>query len=93
MIGHIARHPEVRDRAIFVGNPDDIVPRTFGPELPWIRDWTAKNYAFSGYVTGFDPSALGDRERCARSSATGATRRSASSASAAPVSVSTSSAA
>jgi pimeloyl-ACP methyl ester carboxylesterase/predicted glycosyltransferase len=61
MIGHIAQHPEVRDRAIFVGNPDDIVPRTFGPELPWIRDWTAKNYAFSGYVTGFDPSDL-DRE-------------------------------
>jgi pimeloyl-ACP methyl ester carboxylesterase/predicted glycosyltransferase len=61
MIGHIAQHPEVRDRAIFVGNPDDIVPRTFGPELPWIRDWTEKNYAFSGYVTGFDPSDL-DRE-------------------------------
>jgi pimeloyl-ACP methyl ester carboxylesterase/predicted glycosyltransferase len=58
MIGHIAQHPEVRDRAIFVGNPDDIVPRTFGPELPWIRDWTEKNYAFSGYVTGFDPSDL-----------------------------------
>jgi pimeloyl-ACP methyl ester carboxylesterase/predicted glycosyltransferase len=61
MIGHIAQHPEVRDRAIFVGNPDDIVPHTFGPELPWIRDWTEKNYSFSGYVTGFDPSAL-DRE-------------------------------
>jgi pimeloyl-ACP methyl ester carboxylesterase len=61
MIGHIAQHPEVRDRAIFVGNPDDIVPRTFGPELPWIRDWTEKNYAFSGYVTGFDPFDL-DRE-------------------------------
>src|SRR5690242_18870816 len=61
MIDHIARHPEVRDRAIFVGNPDDVVPRTFGPELPWIREWTERNYAFSGYVSGFDPSALGDR--------------------------------
>jgi pimeloyl-ACP methyl ester carboxylesterase/predicted glycosyltransferase len=61
MIGHIAQHPEVRDRAIFVGNPEDIVPRTFGPELPCIRDWTEKNYSFSGYVTGFDPSDL-DRE-------------------------------
>ena len=62
MIGHIARHHDVRDRAIFVGNPADIVPRTFGPELPWIREWTERNYAFSGYVTGFDPSALPDRE-------------------------------
>ncbi len=63
MIDHIARHPDVRDRAIFVGNPDDVVPLTFGSELPWIRDWTERNYAFAGYVTGFDPSALGDRER------------------------------
>jgi UDP-N-acetylglucosamine:LPS N-acetylglucosamine transferase len=61
MIGHIARHPEVRDRAIFVGNADDVVPRTFGPELPWIREWTEEHYAFAGYVTGFDPAALGDR--------------------------------
>ena len=61
MIDHIARHPAVRDRAIFVGNPADVVPRTFGPELPRIRDWTEANYAFSGYITGFDPSALGDR--------------------------------
>ena len=26
MIEHIARYPRVRDRALFVGNPDDIVP-------------------------------------------------------------------
>ena len=26
MIEHIARFPRVRDQAIFVGNPDDIVP-------------------------------------------------------------------
>ena len=26
MVDHIATHPEVRDRALFVGNPDDIVP-------------------------------------------------------------------
>ena len=62
MIGHIADHPEVRDRAIFVGNPDDVVTATFGPELPWIRAGTERNFAFSGYVTGFDPTALGERE-------------------------------
>ena len=31
MVGHIAAHPEVRDRALFVGNPDDIVPDALGP--------------------------------------------------------------
>ena len=40
MIEHIARFPRVRDRAVFVGNPDDIVPDAFGPDLPVIRDWT-----------------------------------------------------
>ena len=34
MIAHIARYPRIRDRAIFVGDPDDIVPDTFGPGLP-----------------------------------------------------------
>jgi pimeloyl-ACP methyl ester carboxylesterase/predicted glycosyltransferase len=62
MIGHISRHPKVRDRAIFVGNPEDVVPRTFGPELPWIRDWTEENFSFCGYITGFDPSEVRDRE-------------------------------
>ena len=33
MIEQIARFPRVRDRAIFVGNPDDIVPEAFGPGL------------------------------------------------------------
>jgi pimeloyl-ACP methyl ester carboxylesterase/predicted glycosyltransferase len=63
MIEHIARYPRLRDRAIFVGSPDDIVPDAFGPDLPLIRDWTEKHYDFSGYVTGFDPVDLGDRER------------------------------
>jgi pimeloyl-ACP methyl ester carboxylesterase/predicted glycosyltransferase len=62
MIEHIARFPRVRDRAIFVGDPDDIVPRTFGPGLPPIRDWTEEHYDFAGYVTGFDPRQLEDRE-------------------------------
>ena len=63
MIEHIARFPRVRDRAIFVGNRDDVVPDSFGPDLPLIRDWTEKHFAFAGYVTGFDPRELGDRER------------------------------
>jgi pimeloyl-ACP methyl ester carboxylesterase/predicted glycosyltransferase len=62
MIEHIDRFPRVRDRAIFVGDPDDIVPGTFGPALPPIRDWTESHYDFAGYVTGFDPRQLGDRQ-------------------------------
>ena len=61
MIEHIARFPRLRDRAVFVGNPDDIVGDAFGPDLPQIRDWTEEHYDFAGYVTGFDPSRLGDR--------------------------------
>jgi pimeloyl-ACP methyl ester carboxylesterase/predicted glycosyltransferase len=62
MIGQIARYPRVRDRAIFVGDPDDIVPDTFGPGLPPIRDWTRQHYDFAGYITGFDPRQTGDRQ-------------------------------
>jgi len=62
MIEHIARYPRIRDRAIFVGNLDDIVPDSFGPGLPRIRDWTLEHYAFSGYVTGFDPDEFADRQ-------------------------------
>jgi pimeloyl-ACP methyl ester carboxylesterase len=62
MIEQVARFPRVRDRALFVGNPDDVVPLGFGPGLPPIREWTQAHYAFTGYVTGFDPAELGDRE-------------------------------
>jgi UDP:flavonoid glycosyltransferase YjiC (YdhE family) len=62
MIEHIARFPRVRDHAIFVGNPDDIVADAFGPKLPLIRDWTREHYSFAGYTTGFDPSDFADRQ-------------------------------
>jgi predicted glycosyltransferase len=61
MIEHIARFPRVRDRAIYIGNRDDIVPERFGPDLPDIGEWTEEHYDFAGYVTGFDPDQLGDR--------------------------------
>ena len=61
MIEHIARFPRLRDRAIFVGDPEDIVPDTFGPGLPPIRDWTRQHYDFAGYITGFDPAQPPDR--------------------------------
>jgi pimeloyl-ACP methyl ester carboxylesterase/predicted glycosyltransferase len=61
MIEHIARFPRIRDRAVFVGNPEDVVPDSFGADLPGIRDWTEQHYDFSGYVTGFEP--IADREK------------------------------
>jgi pimeloyl-ACP methyl ester carboxylesterase/predicted glycosyltransferase len=55
MIEHIDRFPWIRDRAIFVGNDEDIVPETFGGDLPAIRDWTTQHFSYSGYITGFTP--------------------------------------
>jgi pimeloyl-ACP methyl ester carboxylesterase/predicted glycosyltransferase len=62
MIEQIARFPTLRDRAIFVGNPGDIVPDSFGGELPLVRDWVGQHFEFSGYVTGFDPGQFADRD-------------------------------
>jgi pimeloyl-ACP methyl ester carboxylesterase/predicted glycosyltransferase len=63
MVDHIAEHPEVRDLALFVGNPEDIVAQRLGPELPMIRDWTERHFDFTGYITGFDPADLGERTK------------------------------
>ncbi len=60
MVEHVARYPRLRDRAIFVGNPEDIVPELLGPELPEIRAWTEANFDFAGYITGFDPAEVAD---------------------------------
>ena len=62
MLEQVARYPRLRDRSIFVGNPDDIVPDTFGADLPNIAEWTKQHFDFSGYITGFDPAQFGDRE-------------------------------
>jgi pimeloyl-ACP methyl ester carboxylesterase/predicted glycosyltransferase len=61
MIEHIERHPSVRDRAIFVGDPADVIDARFGPGLPVIRDWTERHYDFAGYIPGFDPATVADR--------------------------------
>jgi len=61
MIGHVERHSGVRDRAIFVGEPEDIVPLSFGKDLPAMRDWIPKHFDFAGYVIGEHPQAFGPR--------------------------------
>jgi predicted glycosyltransferase len=62
MIEHIARFPRVRDRALFVGNREDVVPESFGGDLPMIADWTEEHFEFTGYVQGFDPADFADRD-------------------------------
>jgi pimeloyl-ACP methyl ester carboxylesterase/predicted glycosyltransferase len=62
MIEHIERYPRVRDRAIFVGNPDDIIDKTFGPAMSSIRSWTEQHFEFSGYITGIEARDIADRK-------------------------------
>lgn len=62
MIEHIERHPGIRDRAIFVGEPNDIIPITFGEGLPRMRDWVPKHFEFAGYIIGEHPNSFGTRE-------------------------------
>ncbi len=62
MIEQIARFPRVRDRAIFVGQPDDIVPLDFGDGLPAIRPWVEEHFDFSGYVLAPEAGPAAERE-------------------------------
>lgn len=62
MIEHVERHPAVRDRAIFVGTPDDVVPMSFGADLPMMPGWVRSHFDFSGYVIGEHPQTFGDRK-------------------------------
>jgi pimeloyl-ACP methyl ester carboxylesterase/predicted glycosyltransferase len=61
MIEHVERHPGVRDRAIFVGSPEDIVPLSFGKDLPAMRDWVPRHFDFAGYIIGEHPDTFGTR--------------------------------
>ena len=56
MIEQVERYPRVRDRAIYVGEFDDLVPEHFGPGLPSIRQWTREHFSAVGYVLPFDPA-------------------------------------
>jgi pimeloyl-ACP methyl ester carboxylesterase/predicted glycosyltransferase len=49
------RYPRLRDRSIFVGNPDDVVDAPLGPGLPTAREWALERYSFGGYVLGGPP--------------------------------------
>jgi pimeloyl-ACP methyl ester carboxylesterase/predicted glycosyltransferase len=62
MVEHVAGNPGLRDRSIFIGDPDDIVPKQLGPDLPAIREWTEGHFDFAGYITGFSDGEIADRE-------------------------------
>jgi pimeloyl-ACP methyl ester carboxylesterase/predicted glycosyltransferase len=62
-IRHVERYPYVRDAAVFVGWKDDVVPRDFGPGLPFMPDWIERHFDFPGYVLPFDPADYADTER------------------------------
>lgn len=61
MIGHVEGEPGVRDRAIFVGMPEDIVDAGFGEGLPQLRDWIPQHFEFSDYILGRHPADFGSR--------------------------------
>ncbi len=61
MVEQVARFPRLRDRALFVGDPDDCVPDGLGAGLPSVREWTETHFDFTGYITGYQP--LTDDER------------------------------
>jgi pimeloyl-ACP methyl ester carboxylesterase/predicted glycosyltransferase len=52
MVEQVARYPRLRDRSIFIGDPEDLVTDPLGPGLPTIRDWTQAHFSFPGYVSG-----------------------------------------
>jgi pimeloyl-ACP methyl ester carboxylesterase/predicted glycosyltransferase len=62
MIEHVERFPRIRDRAIFVGEPADVVPGSFGPGLPEIRAWTERHYDFCGYIPAPELASAPDRQ-------------------------------
>ncbi len=72
MIEHVERFPRIRDRAIFVGEPDDIVPDDFGPGLPAIRDWTEQPLRLQRLYHGLRSDAA-DRAAAMRSAGSWAT--------------------
>jgi len=67
MIEHVERHPGLRDRAIFVGDPEDIIPHRFGTGLPVMREWIPKHFDFAGYIVGEHPKTFGPREELRQS--------------------------
>ncbi len=59
-VEHVARHPRIRDVAIFIGDPEDVPDEPFGRDLPNMRAWAREHFRFPGYVLPFDPETYRD---------------------------------
>ncbi len=66
VLEHVAEHPGLRDLSVFVGRPQDVVRKRFGPGLPTIPSWTKEHFKFAGYVLPFDPADLADTRKIRR---------------------------
>jgi UDP:flavonoid glycosyltransferase YjiC (YdhE family) len=49
------------DLTLFIGEPEDVPDRPFGPGLPNRRDYALRNTQFVGYAFPFEPEAYRDR--------------------------------
>ena len=61
MIEHVERFPRIRDRRSSSATRTTSSRTTSGPACRTSATWTEAHYAFSGYVTGFDPAPLIER--------------------------------
>ncbi len=57
---------EEPNRALFVGEPEDIPDAGLGPLLPNRRTHAREHYRFVGYTLSFDPAAYADRDEVRR---------------------------
>ncbi len=55
MIEQVERFPYVRDRSLYFGSFEDLLPERFGAGLPAIPDWTREHFEAVGYVTPLNP--------------------------------------
>ena len=51
MLTQVERYKRVRDRALYIGDFDDLFPERFGPDLPLIPEWAEEHFTSVGYVT------------------------------------------
>ena len=89
MVEQVARYPRLRDRSVFVGDPDDVVDRPLGPGLPSARDLDREALRLRRVRHGRAPRSGWTGTRCAGGSGMPRTTWSASSASAVPGSAGT----
>lgn len=54
--------PRPVDLSLFIGEPEDVPDRPFGPWLPNRRAWAREVCDFVGYVLTFDPAQHADRQ-------------------------------